>query len=326
MKPAVVTINCNDVLSDNARQSFRAAADRWGADYVELTEEHKPPEMHPMLVKLKLFDLVPAERIFYIDGADAIIRADAPSPFAVCPPSYLGVVKNAHRREPNYCDIVAQERAEWSVFNAMLNESLPHEENYFNAGVMIMTRSSHAALSSRAFEDKTLVGDRVAWIDQTPLNFAAARARTPILLLDETWNYTHPEQMGHWDFMEHYVYHFAGAPERKTVIPSLDWRMPPTDDLRRRRKPEPSPVRKIRFGRLREFVRRLPGVNRPARYLYRWLTLPQRVSQANDWLMDIERRLNRIERRLRASESEMNSPQDHQPATGDPGEKGTDLS
>jgi hypothetical protein len=276
MSRAVVTINCNDVLSDNARRSFQAAAARWDADYVELTEEHKPAEMHPIMMKLMLFELVPAERIFWIDGSDAIIRDDAPSPFAACPATHLGVVKDAQPRKPDYYPLVAQQKREWSVFNNVLNESLPFEKDYFNAGVMVLTRSSHARMCERAYADKVRVSDRVEWIDQTALNFAAARDHTRILLMDETWNYMHPEQVGHWDYMEHCVYHFAGSPERRTVIPKLDWRMSPAD----------APQREPR--RMRELVRKVSVFSRPLRFLYWWLKLPIRVIRTRNRPADID--------------------------------------
>ncbi|MCF6290139.1 MAG: hypothetical protein L3J03_03990 [Desulfobacterales bacterium] len=87
---AVVTINHGAFLCDNARQSFKAAAKRWGAAYVELTREDGPAGVTPLEHKLLLFEQVDADRIFYID-ADAIIRNDAPSPFDICPSDKLGV-------------------------------------------------------------------------------------------------------------------------------------------------------------------------------------------------------------------------------------------
>lgn len=292
MKLAVVTINCNDVLSVNARRSYQAAAERWKAGYVELTEKDKPADMHPILWKLKIFDCVPADRLFWVDGSDTIIRADAPSPFDLCPPSHLGAVKDAQLRKPNYGDILAQQTSEWAAFNEVLNEPIPFYEDYINSGIMVLTRSIHQKAFDCAYKDRLRVGDRVAWQDQTAINFSAIRDNLPIQLMDETWNYMHPEQVGHWDYMEHYIYHFAGSPMRKTIIPDLDWK---------RRKPRIARRVKVTTSErtsLRAVVRRMSFLGWPFRYLYWWLSLPQRINRAQDRMMDIERRIGDVDMRL----------------------------
>ena len=93
-KRALVTINVGGVLCANARRSFEAAAARWKADYVELNAPCTPAAPWPTFLKLELFRLCAADRAFYIDGGDAIIRSDAPSPFDLCPPTHLGAVRN----------------------------------------------------------------------------------------------------------------------------------------------------------------------------------------------------------------------------------------
>ena len=56
----------------------------------------------------------------------------------------------------------------------------------------------------------------------------------PILLMDATWNYTQPEDIGHWNGMERFVYHFAGSPSRGMVLPTLDWQARPLSAWRGR--------------------------------------------------------------------------------------------
>ncbi|MGD1001843.1 MAG: methyltransferase domain-containing protein [Candidatus Brocadiia bacterium] len=224
-KRAVVTINVGGVLCPNARRSFEAAAERWKADYVELNGPCTPEVPGPSFLKLELFRLCAADRAFYIDGGDALIRSDAPTPFDLCPPTHLGAVRNGPDRVPFVEDIRDQQEIEWALFNHCLGTRYACA-SYFNAGMLVLTRATHAGMLDRA---RRLVGQLseprrlVRWQDQTFLNYAAVDLGVPILLMDETWNYTQPEDIGHWNGMERFVYHLAGSPDRLTILPTLDW-------------------------------------------------------------------------------------------------------
>ncbi len=224
-KRAVVTINVGEVLCPNARRSFEAAAARWKADYVELTGPFTPDTPGPTFLKLEMFRRCAADRAFYIDGSDAIIRSDAPSPFDLCPPTHLGAVRNGPDRSPGVEDIRDQQEIEWALFNHCLGTR--HVcASYFNAGVLVLTRVTHAGLLDRArrlVEQLSEPRRLIRWQDQTFLNYGAVELGVPILMMGGTWNYTHPECLGHWDGMERWVYHFAGSPDRQTILPSLDW-------------------------------------------------------------------------------------------------------
>jgi hypothetical protein len=226
---AFVTINVGDVLCPNARHSFEAAAARWRADYVELNTPGTSDALAPNFLKLEMFRLCAADRIFYIDGSDAIIRSDAPSPFDVCPPTHLGAIRNDPDRAPTVEAIRDQQEIEWVLYNHCLGTQ--HAcASYFNSGVLVLTRATHAGMLDRTRRlVEQLSGPRqwVRWQDQTLLNYAAVELGLPILWMDETWNYMHCEDMGHWKGMERFVYHFAGSPGRCTVLPSLDWQAQP---------------------------------------------------------------------------------------------------
>jgi len=224
---ALVTINVGGVLCPNARRSFEAAAARWGADYVEL-KTVTPDAPAPHFLSFELFRLCPADRIFYIDGSDAIIRSDAPSPFDLCPPTHLGVVRNDPDRAPSIEVIRDEQEIEWALYNHCLGTQYPCAA-YCNNGVQVLTRAAHTGMLDRARQlVERLSGPRqlVRWLDQTLLNYAAADLGVPVLLMDETWNYMHSEDIGHWNGMERFVYHFAGSPGRHTILLSLDWQAP----------------------------------------------------------------------------------------------------
>ena len=275
---ALVTINFGGVLCRNARQSFRAAADRWGAEYVELIPGRNAPMMQPALCKLRMFDFIRAGRVFYIDGADAIIRSDAPSPFEVCPAGKLGVVRNAREMHPDFQDVVRQERKEWAAVNRALSQSVAMAPLRFNAGVMVLTRDAHARLLRRAYEICRQAGAGSNWVEQLPINYAAAEIGVPMLFLDPTWNFMHPELAGHWVCMEHYVYHFAGLSQRHTVLKTLNWQAPPAGSAAS----APSGKRRI----LRALCR-VPVLGAIMRYGYWWATLPCKVNRMSDHIRDL---------------------------------------
>ena len=232
MRRALVTVNFGNVLCANARASFEAASQRWGASYVELTENNTRAGglTEVLMLRARLFDIVDTDRVFSVDGSDVLIAASAPSPFDACPPASLGAVRNAWRRFVNYGEILGQELREWQAVNAALGKSLPRPDWFFNTGVMVLSRPAHARLMERARElvsTMEAAGNHLPWPDQTAINYAAAELGAPVCLMDETWNFVHPEQVGHWRYMEEYVYHFAGDRERRaSVLPQLPWQAP----------------------------------------------------------------------------------------------------
>src|ERR1043166_1236930 len=89
----VVTLNIGDYLCENARQSFLAATERWGGDYVEVTASFRE-YLNPCFTKPTLFQrLYCYERIAYFD-ADMLIRGDAPNPFRLFRGNGLYAVKD----------------------------------------------------------------------------------------------------------------------------------------------------------------------------------------------------------------------------------------
>jgi len=233
MRLALVTINFGDVLCENARRSLQAAARRWGASYVEMTPESTSSSITWDQCKLRVFQYVDADRVLCID-ADAVIRGDAPSPFEVCPPDMLGAVKNSLPRMPDYAALLKVEAEDWARINGHFGRSLPRDDKFFNAGVMVLSRSAHEEFLKRAEFIQERVGKDLTWFEQSAMNYAAAELGIPLYLMDETWNYVHPEQLGHWDYMERYVYHFAGKPDRDRILSRIRWRMPLSHLLARR--------------------------------------------------------------------------------------------
>ena len=222
---ALVTINVGEVLCPNARRSFEAAAARWKADYVELNGPCTPDAPSPNLLKFELFRLCAADRAFYIDGGDAIIRSDAPSPFDLCPPTHLAPSATIRTERPTSRSSAISRKSNGAV------QPLPGHAARLRLVFQRRSPGADARDARRDARPRAPAGRAaqrprrlVRWQDQTFLNYAAVDLGVPILLMDETWNYMQPEDIGHWNGMERFVYHFAGSPGRGKVLPSLDWR------------------------------------------------------------------------------------------------------
>ena len=276
MRLALATINLHDVLCRNARQSFEDAARRWGAEFIELTEGNMPANVHCLMGKTIIFGVAPwADRVFYVDGGDAIIRGDAPSPFDVCPPDRLGVVEDGNRAFPYWSYLVSRQRSEWRKINRRLGEAMPFTDFYFNSGVLVLTRDAHERLLKRTLELSRLLG-RTGWVDQSLLNYAVVELGVPILKMDRAWNVMQPSDAVTPLRMDGYVYHYAGIGQRHSIVPILNWRIPGPQGGTAR------PAKLSRMSRVFQFLRSVPVLGPALRYLYWWFSLPVKVNRLFD--------------------------------------------
>lgn len=223
MENALLVINYFDFMCNNVRDSFQDAAFRWGCDYREVTEEDYPTIFHPGSMKLMAFDFCDADRIFIID-ADAIIRSDCPSPFEIFDEPVFMAVQNQHNHLPwRYIFVNPQIMAEEleRIF-VRFPRIVFQPGNFFNTGVCLVSRQRHADILAYAFEVFKETG-YLQWYDQAPLNYAVAKAQVPVIFADPTWNYQFPN-FGHWDYLEKYIYHFAGIPSRYDILPVINWK------------------------------------------------------------------------------------------------------
>ena len=285
MRLALAAINFHDVLCRNARQSFEDAARRWGAEFIELTEGNMPANVHVMMGKHIIFDVAPwADRVFYVDGADAIIRGDAPSPFDVCPPDKLGAVEDGNPAFPNWPRLVREQKSEWRRMNRRLGQSAPFTDFYFNAGVLVLTRDAHERLLKRTLELSRLLG-RTSWWDQSILNYAVVELGVPVLKMDRAWNVMQPSDAGVPLWMDGYLYHYAGIGQRHSIVPILNWRIPGPQGGTAR------PAELSRISRVLQLLRSAPVLGPVVRYLYWWFSLPAKVNRLFDQVTEINHML-----------------------------------
>lgn len=221
---ALVTININNHVCSNVRESFQHSAKKWGVDYVEVTEvvtdlHHKYP---PQFLKLSAFEFTEAERVFVID-ADAIIRWDTPSPFSTFDEEFFVGCLNKQSHMGGY--IESGRILERKEFDKIYGAGFPRMdfnfETFLNSGVWLASRRLHAETLAYALEVGLTTGT-LGWWDQAALNYALAALKTHIHVADNTWNFCLPR--GPWSGMSKYVYHFAGIPDRLDILPQINWR------------------------------------------------------------------------------------------------------
>jgi hypothetical protein len=76
----LITLNLNSAMAPCFRESLRAAANRWGGEYVEITEPTLAGDISPVWQKAALHrHVADGETVIQID-ADVLIRFDCPSP------------------------------------------------------------------------------------------------------------------------------------------------------------------------------------------------------------------------------------------------------
>jgi len=223
LKHALMTLNIGGILCENSRASFMHAADRWGCDYVEVTEAK--PGVHPWAMKLLAFEIMPnCDRVCYID-ADMVIAEDCPNPFESFPAGAFIAVSNQQPQMTESClnacdDTIAQDVRKISDrYGWMAGE---YVTNFINSGFWLASRTHHEAVLAMALEISLAMNGVTAWHDQSALNYALAKAQTPVLQAHETWNYQFPPDTGAGEMTE-FIYHWAGG-ENRDRMPDVNWR------------------------------------------------------------------------------------------------------
>ena len=221
MKNVLATLNIGEVLKDNSRASFKAAAERWGCDYAEITEAALGQTIWS--TKLCLFDVLPdADRICYID-ADTVISVDCPSPFRQFPPDAFVAARNQQAHMP-----AGSWRACFDVYvrdiitiGGRFGKVPPYTEAFINSGFWVASRTAHAGLLLEAAEVSVACEGKTAWHDQSALNYILLKHETPVLKASDTWNYQFPPDTQE-RAMAAWIYHYSGN-EGRDRIDGVNW-------------------------------------------------------------------------------------------------------
>ena len=205
---AVITLNLyNDGMPENVRASQRAAAERWGAEYVEITRPLFGWQ-DAMLEKLHLDQHAAAyERVVYLDR-DVVVRADCPSLFDMVPEDHMGAVAS----EQEGHNLLFHIEPKMDPICRLVGVSMDYSNEYINSGVLVFNprlhqpafeaaRCLHGISPERSWEvyDQGCVGLGIIW------------SGTPLHRLPPDFNRCGLRLWDHWTpTMDSYIWHFCG--------------------------------------------------------------------------------------------------------------------
>ena len=149
MNKYVVTMNAGPRynLTDNGRRSMMAAAERWGADYIELKTLDKPG--HHYMSKIFYDQKLPDGRICWMD-ADVMIRSDCPSPFRVVPEGRFGLVRGHHPSHSGANDTVLRFLPSWMRKVGFKKSQYDINSEYPNTGFVVYDLPEHRKIFDKA--------------------------------------------------------------------------------------------------------------------------------------------------------------------------------
>lgn len=239
----LITLNIyRDVIHKESRASFKAAAARWGAQYLEITEPLAPQQGYEDMEdyrgawaeKLFLDQHLEDGRYCYVDG-DVLINAHAPNPFEMVQPGTWAWTRNNIRTHAYTVKEVAEHLPAWLESLHALGfdcSSLDIDAEYCNTGVIVFDLPSHRAIFEKAREIIAKVPHREQienWVisDQAPLCAARHLTGVPVQYLPQSFHMFWGHNLAHWGAtMRSAIYHFCGDDNRQNKIGRTKWRKP----------------------------------------------------------------------------------------------------
>lgn len=237
----VVTLNIfGDVIHPQSRRSFQHAAQRWGAQYLEITapiaQDHGYSGLEDYrgawAEKLFLDMHLPDGRYIYVDG-DTIINVHAEDPFELVPAGTWAWTRNNIPTHAETAEHVRSVLPEWLRLLARSGfdcSSLDIDSQYCNTGVLIFDLPSHRCVWERAREIIRATPHREQleeWVisDQAPLCAAAHLTGIPVRHLPPSYHMFWGHQTERWmPQMRAAIYHFCGDDQRHERIARTRWR------------------------------------------------------------------------------------------------------
>ena len=205
---AVITLNLyGDGMPGNVRDSQRAAADRWGAEYVEIV---RPlfGWRDPFLEKLHLDRHAAAyDRVVYLDR-DVVVRADCPSLFDLVPETHIGAVAS----EQDGHHLLFHILPKMDPLCHVVGVPMDYSTEYINSGVLVFSPHIHQLAFEAARCLHGITSER-SWevYDQGCLGLGIKWSGTPLCLLPPELNRCGERLWDHWTpKMDSYIWHFCG--------------------------------------------------------------------------------------------------------------------
>ncbi len=223
MRRIVTTLNLNNFMPAVCRESITAAADRWGAEYLEVTT--------PLIDRGHLWwnksaihrQIEGSAQVVYVD-ADMLVRYDCPSPFDLVPEDHFAMVRSNPRRlrNINYVD-------RWVKRVSKLT-GLPEIDTYnqyCNAGMEVYSTDHHRDLFEWCMQYASDLGPKdgkVCLVEQTILSMKIAGDHLPFTPLPSLFNTCYVDDypgVNRQGPMSTYIYHFLEV--TRPLLDGVDW-------------------------------------------------------------------------------------------------------
>lgn len=223
MNKYLVTLNIGGKsLHVKSRESFKHAANRWGCEFVEITDQLQPGVHHYW--QKTFVDREFQGRVLQLD-ADMLISSKAPSPFEIVKEDEFGVVSARQIHHPGI--IAGRERAlnEWSK---RLNQPKIRDEYHLNGGFFLYNTlvDEHQEL----FKSWRQVGLSTKWCklflpEQAALSVmlqTSWKSRIKVHWLSHMWNVVGAQQLSkrhnkYGLIMKGWIYHYTGGEKEKRI-------------------------------------------------------------------------------------------------------------
>lgn len=235
----VWTVNINNHLSENARQSLSHAADRWKCDFLEVRTLFDE-RLYPSFAKTASLEKIEGyDRCVFFDS-DMLIHIDALNPFDTFGDrkKFVAVLdihpQNHDHNGEQWLTVKGNVQEHyWHILDEQFGWDVPKErflDNFFNSGFFVMTPKYHKTIFKVFSKAFPLSGGRenYAWsahYEQALFNYIVqAFRKEDLLLTEEKWNRLEPPIES--PKMLDYVWHFTGFNfwKSKHTIDNYDWR------------------------------------------------------------------------------------------------------
>jgi hypothetical protein len=220
-KNLIWTVNINNHLSDNARQSLSHAADRWNCDFLEVRTIFDN-RLYPSFAKICSFEKIEGyDRCAYFDS-DMLIHIEAPNPFEVFQDkskfiAVLDIHPQNHDHNSEQWITVKNNVQEhyWHILEEQFGWGVPKNrflDNFFNSGFYMISPKHHKTIFKAISQALPLT------------DVVQAYRREELLLADEKWNRLEP--LINSPRMNDYVWHFTGFNfwKIKDTVKDYDWK------------------------------------------------------------------------------------------------------
>jgi lipopolysaccharide biosynthesis glycosyltransferase len=239
-KNLVWTVNINNHMSSNARESISDAADRWGCDYLEIRTIFDT-RLYPSFAKICSFEKIEGyERAVYFDS-DMLIHIDTPNPFEVFSDeskfyATLDIHPHRYKIDDEIWSNVKNDNQEYyyNILEQQFGWNISKEiflDNFFNSGFFLYSSKRHKSIFKAISQALPLIDGREvfsfsAHYEQALFNYIVQGMRpNDLTIVDESWNYLEPPI--NEPKMNSYVWHFTGYNfwKIKDSIKDYDWRL-----------------------------------------------------------------------------------------------------